>query len=108
LAATLRESGVDMIDCSSGGAVPAARIPLGPGYQTAFAEAIRRQAGVATAAVGLITEPRQAETILRTGQAHMVLLAREVLRDPYWPARAARALGVGTESFAPVQYGRAW
>jgi 2,4-dienoyl-CoA reductase-like NADH-dependent reductase (Old Yellow Enzyme family) len=107
-AAQLRELGVDLIDCSSGGASPVAKIPIGPGYQTAFAEAIRRESRIATAAVGMITEPHQAETILRTGQADMVFLAREMLRDPYWPARAARVLGVSTEGMAPVQYGRAW
>jgi 2,4-dienoyl-CoA reductase-like NADH-dependent reductase (Old Yellow Enzyme family) len=108
LATQLRERGVDMIDCSSGGASPVAKIPVGPGYQTAFAETIRRESGVATAAVGMITEPHQAETILRTGQADMVFLAREMLRDPYWPARAARELGVGADKLAPAQYGRAW
>jgi 2,4-dienoyl-CoA reductase-like NADH-dependent reductase (Old Yellow Enzyme family) len=108
LAAQLRELGVDMIDCSSGGASPVAMIPVGPGYQTSFAEAIRRESGVATAAVGMITGAHQAETILRTGQADMVFLAREMLRDPYWPARAARELGAGTDKMAPVQYGRAW
>lgn len=108
VATQLRELGVDLIDCSSGGASPVAKIPVGPGYQTAFAEAIRRESHIAAAAVGMITEPHQAETILRTGQADMVFLARAMLRDPYWPARAARELGVVTESMAPVQYGRAW
>jgi 2,4-dienoyl-CoA reductase-like NADH-dependent reductase (Old Yellow Enzyme family) len=108
LSALLRDRGVDLIDCSSGGAVPAAKIPVGPGYQTAFAEQIRREARIATAAVGMITSPIQAETILRTGQADMVFLAREMLRDPYWPARAARELGVGAAGMTPAQYGRAW
>ena len=108
LAAELRELGVDLIDCSSGGASPIAKIPVGPGYQTAFAEAIRRGSRIATAAVGMITEPHQAETIIRTGQADLVFLAREMLRDPYWPARAARALGVSTPGTVPIQYGRAW
>ena len=108
LAVNLREIGIDLIDCSSGGISPTARIPVGPGYQTAFAETIRREAQIVTAAVGMITEPHQAETILRTGQADMVFLAREMLRDPYWPVRAARVLGVSTEGWAPVQYGRAW
>jgi 2,4-dienoyl-CoA reductase-like NADH-dependent reductase (Old Yellow Enzyme family) len=107
LAVLLREMGVDLVDCSSGGISPSAKIPVGPGYQTAFAEAIRRDAHIIAAAVGMITEPHQAETILRTGQADMVFLAREMLRDPYWPARAARALGVSTEDWSPVQYGRA-
>ncbi len=92
LAIKLRELGVDMVDCSSGGAAPNIKIPLGPGYQTAFAAAIRGGSKLATAAVGMITSPQQAETILRTGQADMVFLAREMLRDPYWPARAASVL----------------
>jgi 2,4-dienoyl-CoA reductase-like NADH-dependent reductase (Old Yellow Enzyme family) len=108
LAQQLRDLGVDFVDCSSGGVSPVAKIPVGPGYQTGFAVTIRRQAGIKTAAVGMITEPHQAETILRTGQADLVFLAREMLRDPYWPARAARQLGVPASSFTPVQYGRAW
>ena len=108
LSSQLRDLGVDLIDCSSGGASPTAKIPVGPGYQTAFAEAIRRESRIATAAVGMITSPIQAETILRSGQADMVFLAREMLRDPYWPARAARELGVSTSGIAPVQYARAW
>jgi 2,4-dienoyl-CoA reductase-like NADH-dependent reductase (Old Yellow Enzyme family) len=108
VATQLRELGVDLIDCSSGGASPVAKIPVGPGYQTAFAETIRRESRIAVAAVGMITASHQAETILRTGQADMVFLAREMLRDPYWPARAARELGVSTDKMAPVQYGRAW
>ena len=93
LARRLREHGVDLVDCSSGGAVPDVTIPLGPGYQVAFAECIRRDAGIATGAVGLITDPHQADAIVRGGQADCVLLARELLRDPYWPLRAARELG---------------
>jgi 2,4-dienoyl-CoA reductase-like NADH-dependent reductase (Old Yellow Enzyme family) len=89
----LRERGVDVIDCSSGGAVPDAVIPVGPGYQVPFAERIRREAGIATGAVGLITEPTQADGIIRDGRADCVLIARELLRDPYWPLRAARELG---------------
>ncbi len=108
LSVLLREAGVDLIDCSSGGAVPEAKIPVGPGYQTHFADAIRREAKVPTAAVGMITDPVQAETILRTGQADIVLLAREMLRDPYWPATAARELGVSADPFTPDQYKRAW
>jgi 2,4-dienoyl-CoA reductase-like NADH-dependent reductase (Old Yellow Enzyme family) len=106
LARQLQPLGVDLIDASSGGAVPGVKIPLGPGYQTAFAEAIRKQAGIVTGAVGMITEPVQAETILSTGQADLVFLAREMLRDPYWPRRAAKALDVRIK--APVQYERAW
>lgn len=85
--------GVDLVDCSSGGTLPAARIPLGPGYQTCFAEQIKRETGSRTGAVGLITAPAQADHIIRSGQADLVLLARELLRDPSWPLRAARELG---------------
>lgn len=106
LARELKPLGVDLIDVSSGGAVPGVKIPFGPGYQTGFAEAIRKEAGIATGAVGMITEPVQAETILATEQADLVFLARELLRDPYWPRRAARALDVKIE--APEQYQRAW
>jgi 2,4-dienoyl-CoA reductase-like NADH-dependent reductase (Old Yellow Enzyme family) len=102
----LKPLGVDLIDVSSGGAVPGVKIPLGPGYQTGFAEAIRKEAGIATGAVGMISEPVQAETILATEQADLVFLAREMLRDPYWPRRAAKALNVKIK--APVQYERAW
>ena len=106
LARQLKALGVDLIDVSSGGAVPGVKIPFGPGYQTGFAEAIRREAGMATGAVGMISEPVQAETILSTEQADLVFLARELLRDPYWPRRAAKALDVKIK--APVQYERAW
>jgi len=106
LARKLKLAGVDLVDISSGGAVPGVNIPFGPGYQTGFAEAIRKQAEIATGAVGLITEAAQAETILQSGQADLVFLAREMLRDPYWPRRAAKALG--EEIKAPVQYERAW
>ena len=85
--------GADLIDCSSGGSASKARIPLGAGYQTRFAEQIRRETGGKTGAVGLITTPSQADHIIRSGQADLVLLARELLRDPYWPFRAARELG---------------
>jgi len=105
LARRLLARGIDLVDCSSGGAVPDAKIPLGPGYQVQFAERIRREAGVATGAVGLITEPHQADAIVRAGQADCVLLARELLRDPYWPLRAARELGHTVPW--PVQYLRA-
>jgi 2,4-dienoyl-CoA reductase-like NADH-dependent reductase (Old Yellow Enzyme family) len=105
LARRLRALGVDLVDCSSGGQVPHAKVALGPGYQVPFAEAIRREAGVATGAVGLITEPQQAEAIVAGGQADAVLLARALLRDPYWPLHAAKALGVDVEW--PVQYLRA-
>ena len=106
LARQLRPLGVDLIDTSSGGLVPGVKIPLGPGYQTGFAEAIRKEAGIATGAVGMISEPTQAETILATEQADLVFLAREMLRDPYWPRRAAKALDAKIK--APVQYERGW
>jgi 2,4-dienoyl-CoA reductase-like NADH-dependent reductase (Old Yellow Enzyme family) len=106
LARELKPLGLDLIDTSSGGLVPGVKIPMGPGYQTAFAEAIRKEAGIATGAVGMISEPVQAETILATEQADLVFLARELLRDPYWPRRAAKALDVKVK--APVQYERAW
>src|SRR6185295_15214208 len=93
LARRLRERGVDLVDCSSGGAVHHQQIAVGPGYQVKFAERIRRDAGIATGAVGMITEPAQADAIIREGQADVVLLARELLRDPYWPLHAADALG---------------
>jgi 2,4-dienoyl-CoA reductase-like NADH-dependent reductase (Old Yellow Enzyme family) len=92
LSKQLVRMGVDLIDCSSGGAVPNAKIPAGPGFQVPFAERIRREAGIATAAVGMITSPEQADHILRTGQADLVFVARELLRDPYWPLRAADQL----------------
>jgi len=106
LARWLRQDGVDLVDCSSGGNVPHATIPVGPGYQVPFAARIRREAGIATGAVGLITDARQAESILENGDADLVLFARELLRDPYFPRRAAAELGVMIEG--PVQYGRAW
>jgi len=93
LSRRLKAHGVDLVDCSSGGAVHDAKILIGPGYQVPFAERIRREAGVATGAVGLITEPAQADAIVRDGKADCVLIARELLRDPYWPIRAARELG---------------
>jgi 2,4-dienoyl-CoA reductase-like NADH-dependent reductase (Old Yellow Enzyme family) len=101
----LRALGVDLIDCSSGGLVPHAQIPLGPGYQVPFAAAIRRAAGIATGAVGLITEPAQAEAIVAEEKADAIFLARELLRDPYWPLHAARTLGVDIPW--PPQYLRA-
>jgi 2,4-dienoyl-CoA reductase-like NADH-dependent reductase (Old Yellow Enzyme family) len=97
---------VDLIDCSSGAMVPDAKMQIGPGYQVPFAERIKREAGIRTGAVGMITEPRQADQIIRSGQADVVLLAREFLRDPYWPLHAARALSVDLEP--PVQYLRAF
>jgi 2,4-dienoyl-CoA reductase-like NADH-dependent reductase (Old Yellow Enzyme family) len=105
LARQLEPLGVDLIDCSSGGNVATAKIPIGPGYQTPFAERIRRDTGILTGSVGLITSPAQAEHIIGSGQADAVLLAREMLRDPYFPMRAARELG--QEITWPAQYLRA-
>ena len=105
LAKRLRERGVDLVDCSSAGAVHDQQITVGPGYQVPFAERIRRDAGIATGAVGLITQAQQADGIIRNGQADVVLLARELLRDPYWPLHAADTLGHNTPW--PAQYLRA-
>jgi 2,4-dienoyl-CoA reductase-like NADH-dependent reductase (Old Yellow Enzyme family) len=105
LARLMRAHGVDLVDVSSGGMVPGVKIPLEPGYQVSFAGRIRREAGVATAAVGLITEPEQANVIVVEGEADLVLLARAQLRDPYWPLHAAEALGQAISW--PVQYLRA-
>lgn len=101
----LKEIGIDLIDCSSGGLMLDAKIPVGPGYQTGFASAIRAHASIATGAVGMITDPAQAEHILVTDQADAVFLARELLRDPYWPLHAAHELKADIEW--PVQYARA-
>jgi 2,4-dienoyl-CoA reductase-like NADH-dependent reductase (Old Yellow Enzyme family) len=106
LSRKLKPLGVDLIDVSSGGVVPGVKIPVGPGYQVKFAEEIRKQAGIATGAVGMITEPAQAETILMEEQADLIFLAREMLRDPYWPRRAAKSLGEKIKP--PMQYERAW
>ena len=106
LARRLGPLGVDLIDCSSGGVVPHAIVQIGPAYQTPFAERIRRETGILTGAVGMITEPHQADAIVRAGQADIILLAREFLRDPYWPQHAAKVLGVAAD--VPKQYGRAF
>ena len=106
LARRVRSLGVDLIDCSSGGLVAHQKIALAPGYQMPFSERIRREAGIATGGVGLITTPEQADEIIREGRADVVLLARQFLRDPYFPLHAAKALGV--EMPPPVQYGRAF
>src|SRR5689334_7259721 len=105
LALELKQLGVDLIDCSSGGAVPHAKIPVGAGYQTPFAQRIRQEADILTAAVGMITSPGQAEHIINTGQADAILMAREFLRKPYWPLRAAQELRQSVSW--PVQYLRA-
>jgi 2,4-dienoyl-CoA reductase-like NADH-dependent reductase (Old Yellow Enzyme family) len=106
LAKLLKAEGVDLMDCSSGGVVPDAKITVKPGYQVPFAEKIRHGANIATAAVGYITDPKQADDIVRHGQADVVLLARQMLVDPYWPAHAAKALGHKLPP--PSQYARAW
>jgi 2,4-dienoyl-CoA reductase-like NADH-dependent reductase (Old Yellow Enzyme family) len=105
LARAVKPIGVDLIDCSSGGTVPDAKIPVGPGFQVPFAEQVKREAGILSGAVGLITEPAQANEIITDSQADLVFLARQMLRDPYWPLHAAKALGI--EQKPPVQYGRA-
>ncbi|HWV70028.1 NADH:flavin oxidoreductase/NADH oxidase [Chitinophaga sp.] len=105
LATIVKEKGVDLIDCSSGGLAAHQQIKIGPLYQVPFAEKIRKEAGIATGAVGLITAPEEAESIIANGRADMVLMAREMLRDPYFPLRAAHVLG--TEVKWPIQYERA-
>ncbi|QJD94993.1 NADH:flavin oxidoreductase/NADH oxidase [Mucilaginibacter robiniae] len=105
LSAVLKDKGVDLIDCSTGGNVPHANIPVGPGYQVQFAEQIRKETGIMTGAVGMITEARQADAIIQSGQADLVIIAREFLRDPHFPLRAAHELG--QEVDWPVQYERA-
>ena len=105
LAALLHDHGVDLVDCSSGGTSPDASIPVGPGYQVPFASRVRREAGIATGAVGIITEPQQAEKVIASGDADAVLLARALLRDPHWPLRAAHDLGADVRW--PPQYLRA-
>jgi len=105
LSQLLRGHGVDLVDVSSGGQVPHAKIPVGPGFQVQFADRIRREAGIPTAAVGLITEPAQADGIVARGEADLVLLGRELLRDPYWPVHAAATLG--EPATWPPQYLRA-
>jgi 2,4-dienoyl-CoA reductase-like NADH-dependent reductase (Old Yellow Enzyme family) len=106
LIAAIKDSGVTLVDVSSGGTLARATIPTGPGYQTSFAAEIRRRTGMPTGAVGMITAPEQADHIVRSGQADLVSLAREELRDPYWPRRAAQSLGVKLN--VPKQYARAW
>ena len=105
LSTWLRDRGVDLVDCSTGGNVEKAQIPVGPGYQVEFSERIKREVGIATGAVGLITTPQQADELVANGQADLVLLAREELRDPYFPLHAAHELGADVTW--PVQYERA-
>lgn len=106
LARLIHPLAVDLIDCSSGAIIPHVKIPVKPGFQVPFAERIRKEAGLLTGAVGLITEPQQADEIVRTGQADLVLLARELLRDPYWPLHAAEVLQANPS--IPDQYARAF
>jgi 2,4-dienoyl-CoA reductase-like NADH-dependent reductase (Old Yellow Enzyme family) len=106
LARRLHAAGVDLIDCSSGGAVPHQKISMGPGYQVPFAERVKKEAGVPTGAVGMITTPQQAEEIISSGKSDMVLLAREFLRDPYFPLHASKELGGDLKP--PAQYLRAF
>ncbi len=108
LAKLVMSEGVDLIDCSSGGNASHAPIPVGANYQVPFAATIKRESGIATAAVGMITEAMQADAVIRTRQADIVFLARELLRDPYWPLHAARKLRVKTGSLIPQQYARAF
>jgi 2,4-dienoyl-CoA reductase-like NADH-dependent reductase (Old Yellow Enzyme family) len=106
VARVLKERGADLLDCSSGGMSPLQTIALGPGYQVPFAERVRRDAGIATGAVGLVTSPETADEIIRNGRADLLLLGRELLRDPHWPLRAARQLGVDVAWPAPYQRAR--
>ena len=105
LAKILINKGIDLVDCSSGGNVATAKIPLGPGYQVEFAEKVKKESGILTAAVGLITEAKQADEIIQSGQADMTMLARQLLREPYFPLRAAFELGHDVKW--PDQYLRA-
>jgi len=105
LSKILKDKGVDLVDCSSGGNIPNVKIPLKPGYQVEFAEKVKKGADILTGAVGLITDAAQADAIIQTGQADMVIMARELLRDPYFPLRAAHELGYETKW--PSQYERA-
>jgi 2,4-dienoyl-CoA reductase-like NADH-dependent reductase (Old Yellow Enzyme family) len=107
LARRLKSEGVDLIDCSSGGIAPNIKIPVGAGYQVPLSERIRREAGIATAAVGMISEPMQADEIIRNRRGDVVLLARELLRDPYWPRHAAEVLRQTNLDAIPPQYWRA-
>jgi 2,4-dienoyl-CoA reductase-like NADH-dependent reductase (Old Yellow Enzyme family) len=102
----VKEEGVDLIDCSTGGATRDAKIPVGPDYQVPFAAGIRKEAGIATGAVGLITEPSQADAIIADGRADLVLMGRELLRDPYWPLQAWVELA--PDSPAPIAREYAW
>jgi 2,4-dienoyl-CoA reductase-like NADH-dependent reductase (Old Yellow Enzyme family) len=108
LAQDLKARGVDLVDCSSGGIRPDIKSPDSPGYQVPLAEAVKHRARIPTAAVGIITQPAQADAIVRNGQADVVLLGREMLRQPYWPLQAAVVLGHADRALIPVQYLRAF
>jgi 2,4-dienoyl-CoA reductase-like NADH-dependent reductase (Old Yellow Enzyme family) len=105
LASELKPLGVDLVDCSSGALVPGAKIPMAPGYQVPFAAAIRKNTGILTGAVGMITEATQANEIISSGKADLVFLAREMLREPYWALKAQQSLG--QDPSWPLQYGYA-
>jgi 2,4-dienoyl-CoA reductase-like NADH-dependent reductase (Old Yellow Enzyme family) len=108
LARRLAGKGVDLVDVSSGGTEPDAQIPVNVDYQVDLAERIRKEAGVMTAAVGLIADPLQADSILTNGRADLVLIGREFMRDPYWPIHAAAVLGEDVGKLVPAQYREAW
>jgi 2,4-dienoyl-CoA reductase-like NADH-dependent reductase (Old Yellow Enzyme family) len=108
LAERLRDLGVDLVDCSSGGSIPRPMIDLRPGYQVPYSSRVRAEAGIRTAAVGMITEPRQADDIVRNGQADLILVGRQLLRDPSWAHHAAVELGSAAASDVPVQYRKAF
>jgi 2,4-dienoyl-CoA reductase-like NADH-dependent reductase (Old Yellow Enzyme family) len=105
LATVLKDNGIDLVDCSTGGNVPAAKIPVGPGYQVRFAAQVKKETGILTGAVGVITSAEQAEAILAKEEADVIIMAREMLRDPYFPLHAAQQLGADVEW--PQQYQRA-
>jgi 2,4-dienoyl-CoA reductase-like NADH-dependent reductase (Old Yellow Enzyme family) len=105
LAQIVKKEGIDLVDCSSGGIVPYAKIPAGPGYQVTFSETIHKEVDIMTGAVGIITSAMQAETILASGQASVIVIARQFLRDPYWPLHAAAELRQDIQW--PSQYHRA-
>lgn len=108
LAKLLKPEGVDLVDCSSGGAVPGLQIPVGADYQVPISTAVRSEAGIATATVGMITQPMQADALVRNGHADVVLLGREMLRDPYWPLHAAQVVHQAQNAPVPPQYARAF
>lgn len=108
LSRIVKDYGIDLIDCSSGGMSPDAKIDIKPGYQVQFSEAIKNNSGILTGAVGLITDPKQADEIISKKQADLIFLGREALRDPYWVIRAAKELNESYDQFVPEQYKRAF